>query len=148
MPTNMQIPIALVICALFVHAPAFGDARASADLSGANRGCVRMSVTAREIASQGKHTREQYRIRFENRCDSVRIVYWCADSPTGTPAMQSPCARTGTSIAVVAAPLYAVVKQLEFQWAFPHGTRIRYIDCSDSTYPTSDFRCRPAAAKN
>lgn len=148
MPTFMQISIPLFVCVLLASATILGEARASTGSPNAGQQCVDMTVTARDIASNGAYARQQYRIRFENRCDAVRIVYWCAKYPPKTPTTQSPCARTGTSNAIIASPLYEVVRQREFQWAFPEGTRIRYIDCSESTYPTSDFRCRPATAEN
>jgi hypothetical protein len=106
----------------------------------AARECMRLTVDASDIASFGDHGRQHYRIVFENRCDSVRIVYWCAEHPSKTLAA-APCTRNSGQQAGLAAPLYAVVRQREFQWTFPPGTRIRYVDCNESSYPTSDFRC-------
>ncbi len=84
-------------------------------------------------------------------CDSVRVVYWCAEHPSKTLTMNSVCAQrapngpavpaTPVAQAGIATPLYAVTRHREFQWTFPQGTRIRFIDCDDKTYPTSDFRC-------
>jgi hypothetical protein len=99
-----------------------------------------MTVAASAIASFGGQARQHYRIFFENMCDSVRVVYWCAEHPSKALTATSVCSpRTSTS--GIAAPLYAVNRKREFQWTFPEGTLIRYVDCNDSTYPTSDFRC-------
>jgi hypothetical protein len=121
---------------------------AAADLQPADRKspssaageCLRLTVAANDLASFGDHSRQHYRIVFENQCDTVRIVYWCAEHPSKTLAT-APCMRTTSQQAGIAAPLYAVVRQREFQWTFPPGTRIRYVDCSESSFPTSDFRC-------
>ena len=109
--------------------------------------CLRLNVAANDIASFGDHGRQHYRIVFENRCESVRIVYWCAEHPSKSLAAAPVCVRTNTQAGGIAAPLYAVVRQREFQWTFPPGTRIRYVDCSESNVPTSDFRCTPAGKR-
>lgn len=140
MQTITKYPLLLLVCVFLVHTAAFAGVRAADD-----SGCLRMTVSANDIASLGKQGRQQYRIRFENRCESVRIVYWCAESPSKTLEAGSVCMRNAGPQAGFAAPLYAVARQREFQWTFPPGTRIRYVDCSDKTYPTSDFRCRAAA---
>ncbi len=142
----MQLPITLLLCALLAHTAAFAGVPAAEASASTSRACVNMTVTANDIASFGDRGRQQYRIRFENRCDTVRIVYWCAENPSRTLTTNSPCVHASTSNAGIAAPLYAVVRQREFQWTFPPGTRIRFVDCSDSAYPTSDFRCRPAVS--
>lgn len=109
--------------------------------------CLRLTVAASDLASFGDRGRQHYRIVFENRCDSVRIVYWCAEHPSKSLAAAPVCVQTTTQQGGIAAPLYAVVRQREFQWTFPPGTRIRYVDCSDSALPTSDFRCTPAGKR-
>ncbi len=109
--------------------------------------CLRMTVAANDIASSGGQARQHYRIYFQNLCDSVRVVYWCAEHPSKTLTVNSVCSQRAAPQARIAAPLYAVIKQREFQWTFPQGTRIRFIDCDDSKYPTSDFRCSPSSAR-
>jgi|CXWL01.1.fsa_nt_gi hypothetical protein len=146
MLTIMRFPISLLFCCLLAQPAAFAGVRAAEDSANATRTCVAMTVSASDIASFGDRGRQQYRIRFENRCDTVRIVYWCAENPSKTLSTNSPCVQAGAP-GGIAAPLYAVVRQREFQWTFPPGTRIRYVDCSDSAYPTSDFRCRPAVSQ-
>ena len=116
--------------------------------------CLKMTVAANDIASFGGQIRQQYRIVFQNLCDTVRVVYWCAEHPSKTLTMNSVCSQRPpqspkpvpnqfSAPPGIAAPLYAVTKQREFQWTFPAGTLIRFVDCDDSTYPTSDFRCTP-----
>jgi hypothetical protein len=99
-----------------------------------------MTVDASTISGLGGQVRQHYRIFFQNLCSSVRVVYWCAEHPSKTLTATSVCSP-GSSASGIAAPLYAVNRQREFQWTFPQGTLIRYVDCNDSTYPTSDFRC-------
>lgn len=103
--------------------------------------CLRLTVAARDLASYGDQGRQHYRIVFENQCESTRVVYWCAEHPSKNLASAPVCMRTSNSPGGIAAPLYAVVRQREFQWTFPPGTKIRYVDCNDSSVPTSDFRC-------
>jgi len=115
--------------------------------------CLKMTVAADDIASFGGQVRQHYRIVFKNLCDSVRVVYWCAEHPSKTLTVNSVCSQRAlhqapaphqaASQAGIAAPLYAVTRQREFQWTFPQGTHIRFVDCDDATYPTSDFRCSP-----
>lgn len=64
-----------------------------------------------------------------------------------TALVAAPRAAENTSSSGIAAPLYAVTREREFQWTFPQGTRIRFVDCDDSKYPTSDFRCSPPGAR-
>ena len=109
--------------------------------------CLQMTVAASDIASHGGQARQNYKISFENLCDSVRVVYWCAEPPSKTLNAPPVCASQATTSSGFAAPLYAVVRQRQFQWTFPQGTRIRYVDCNDSSYPTIDFRCRPAGPR-
>lgn len=112
--------------------------------AGASGDCLTLKVAANDLASPGDHPRQHYRLLFENRCDTVRIVYWCAEHPSKAIALAPVCMRSNASPTQkggIAAPLYAVIRSREFQWTFPPGTRIRYVDCSDSSYPTSDFRC-------
>ncbi len=117
----------------------------------ASGSCLKMTVAANDIASYGGQVRQHYRIVFQNQCDTVRVVYWCAEHPSKTLTVNSVCSHRSPnqvqnqapSQAGIAAPLYAVTRQREFQWTFPQGTRIRFVDCDDSTYPTSDFRCSP-----
>jgi hypothetical protein len=103
--------------------------------------CLRLTVAAHDLASSSDQGRQHYRIVFENQCDSARIVYWCAEHPSKNLASAPVCMRTGNAQGGIAAPLYAVVRQREFQWTFPTGTKIRFVDCNDSSFPTSDFRC-------
>ena len=125
--------------------------------------CLKMTVAANDIASFGGQVRQHYRIVFKNLCDSVRVVYWCAEHPSKTLTVNSVCSQRSPNQpqepapsrapnqapiqapiqASIAAPLYAVSGQREFQWTFPQGTLIRFVDCDDSTYPTNDFRCSP-----
>jgi hypothetical protein len=142
MLTYARSPVFFFLLTLLVHTAAFAGVRASDTYEDTNSACLRMTVSANDIASFGNQGRQHYRIRFENRCDSLRIVYWCAESTSKTLSNASVCVRGASPQAGVAAPLYAVVRQREFQWTFPPGTRIRYVDCSDSAYPTSDFRCK------
>jgi hypothetical protein len=100
-----------------------------------------MTVAASDMPSPGGQLRQRYRIFFENQCESVRVVYWCAEHPSQSLTAASVCSPRPSAQGSIAAPLYAVVRKREFQWTFPQGTRIRYVDCNDSTYPTSDFRC-------
>lgn len=121
--------------------------------------CLKMTVAANDIASSGGQSRQHYRIVFQNLCDTVRVVYWCAEHPSKTLTVNAVCSQRAPSPAparvssppqsqaAIAAPLYAVSRQREFQWTFPQGTRIRFVDCDDSTYPTSDFRCSPAGPR-
>ena len=119
--------------------------------------CLKMTVAANDIASSGGQSRQHYRIVFQNLCDTVRVVYWCAEHPSKTLTVNAVCSQRAPSTqtarapspsqAGIAAPLYAVSRQREFQWTFPQGTRIRFVDCDDATYPTSDFRCSPAGPK-
>lgn len=132
----------LVSSFLFVSAAA-ADIQPS-NVTGGSGECLTLKVAANDLASPGDRPRQHYRLLFENRCDTVRIVYWCAEHPSKSIALAPVCMRTSASPnqkSGVAAPLYAVVRSREFQWTFPPGTRIRYVDCSDSSYPTSDFRC-------
>ncbi len=135
----------LFTLALLVSQVARADAQPSSRASGGD--CLRLNVASSDIASFGDHGRQHYRIVFENRCESVRIVYWCAEHPSKSLAAAPVCVRTNTQAGGIAAPLYAVVRQREFQWTFPPGTRIRYVDCSESNVPTSDFRCMPAGKR-
>ena len=128
---------------------------AAADIPNPGRAsgeCLRLTVSANDLASFGDQGRQHYLIVFENRCETVRIVYWCAEHPSKVIAMAPVCMRTSANApaiqpAGIAAPLYAVVRQREFQWTFPPGTRIRFVDCSDSSVPTSDFRCTTAGKR-
>ena len=103
--------------------------------------CLRMTVAASDMPSLGGQSRQRYRIFFENLCESVRVVYWCAEHPSQSLTATSVCSPRPSAQAGIAAPLYAVVRKREFQWTFPQGTRIRFVDCNDTTFPTSDFRC-------
>ncbi len=134
----LALPFLLIQTALAATPHAAGDAPASS--------CLRMTVAANDIASSGGQTRQHYRIYFQNLCDSVRVVYWCAEHPSKPLTVNSVCSRAAPK-AGIAAPLYAVIKQREFQWTFPQGTRIRLVDCDDSRYPTIDFRCSPPSAR-
>lgn len=104
-------------------------------------GCLKLSVSASDLANPGDHSRRRYRMVFENLCETTRVVYWCAEHPSVNLASAPVCVRAANSPGGIAAPLYTVERQREFQWTFPSGTRIRYVDCSESSLPTSDFRC-------
>jgi hypothetical protein len=135
----MRLSICLILLSLSVHAAASAAPEIIEQKMAGE--CLRMTIAASPIASFGGQARQHYRISFENFCDTSRVVYWCAEHPTKPLTATSVCsARTGGGFA---APLYAVNRQREFQWTFPLGTLIRYVDCNDSTYPTSDFRCAP-----
>lgn len=103
--------------------------------------CLRLTVTASDMPSLGGQSRQRYRIFFENQCESVRVVYWCAEHPSQSLTATSVCSPRPSAQANIAAPLYAVVRKREFQWTFPQSTRIRFVDCNDTTFPTSDLRC-------
>ena len=107
-----------------------------------------MTVAASDMPSPGGQLRQRYRIFFENQCESVRVVYWCAEHPSQSLTATSVCSPRPSAQAGIAAPLYAVVRKREFQWTFPQGTRIRFVDCNESTYPTSDFRCTSLGKQN
>ena len=139
----MRLSVCLVLLSLAVHAAA----SAAPEVIEQRRAgeCLRMTVAASPIASFGGQARQHYRIYFENLCESTRVVYWCAEHPTKPLTATSVCSpRTASG---VAAPLYAVNRQREFQWTFPLGTLIRYVDCNDSALPTSDLRCAPAGQR-
>ena len=144
MRTIMRLSLCLAVIALFVYTGAMADPRSGEARVGE---CLRMTVAADDIASFGGQVRQHYRIFFENLCDSVRVVYWCAEHPSKSLTMNSVCAQRTSAQAGIVAPLYAVIRQREFQWTFPPGTRIRFVDCADSTYPTSDFRCAPTSPR-
>ncbi len=144
MRTNMRLSICLVLWFLSIHvtavaAPKTGNQPRSGD-------CLRMTVDASTISSFGGQVRQHYRIYFENSCDTVRVVYWCAEHPSKQLTATSVCSAR-TAAAGLAAPLYAVNRQREFQWTFPEGTLIRYVDCNGSTFPTSDLRCATAGPR-
>jgi len=129
-------------CALcFAQALAANDAPNPAG----NADCLQMTVAASDGPGDGR--KQHLRIVFENRCESIRIVYWCAEHPSKTLVAGSVCSREASQRVGIAAPLYAVVRQREFQWSFPPGTRIRYVSCNESSYPTSDLRCTAPTSK-
>lgn len=133
---------------LLLARAAAAEVQPVASVPSSARECLRLTVASQDIASFGDRGRQHYRILFENRCESVRIVYWCAEHPSKALAAAPVCvAAAPTRQGGIAAPLYAVVRQREFQWTFPPGTRIRYVDCNESTFPTSDFRCAPAGKR-
>ena len=141
----MRFPLILVLLFLPILTALAATPHAEEDTS--TGPCLRMTVAANDIASSGGQARQHYRIYFQNLCDSVRVVYWCAEHPSRMLTVNSVCPQRAAPQAAIAAPLYAVIKQREFQWTFPQGTRIRFIDCDDSKYPTSDFRCSPPSAR-
>ena len=143
MRTLMRLSFCLLLVFLSFHAGAIAAPRSVDENPAA---CLRMTVAANDIASLGGQVRQHYRIFFENLCDTVRVVYWCAEHPSQPLTMSSVCSPRVTAQAGIAAPLYAVTRKREFQWTFPRGTQIRFVDCDDSAYPTSDLRCtRPGA---
>lgn len=136
----------LLLASVFVHSAAAGVGPNEAmspgvDGPGGGSECLRMTVAASDMPSLGGQSRQRYRIFFENQCESVRVVYWCAEHPSQSLTATSVCSPRPSAQAGIAAPLYAVVRKREFQWTFPQGTRIRFVDCNDTTFPTSDFRC-------
>ena len=145
----MRLSLCLLLALLFVRSAAAGvgpngASRADADGSGGvARGseCLRLTVAASDMPSLGGQLRQRYRIFFENLCESVRVVYWCAEHPSQSLTATSVCSPRPSAQAGIAAPLYAVVRKREFQWTFPQGTRIRFVDCNDATFPTNDLRC-------
>jgi len=149
MRAMLRMSISFLLFSLLSSPAAAADIPSPGRASGE---CLRLTVAANDLASFGDQGRQHYRIVFENRCDTVRIVYWCAEHPSKAIALAPVCMRTSvntsaTQQAGIAAPLYAVVRQREFQWTFPPGTRIRFVDCSDSSFPTSDFRCTTAGKR-
>jgi hypothetical protein len=155
MRTIMRLSLCLLVASFFVHSAAAGvgpngsSARSAKDAGAANAGeCLRMTVAASDIPSLGGQPRQHYRIFFENQCETVRVVYWCAEHPSRSLTATSVCSPRISSQAGIAAPLYAVVRKREFQWTFPQGTRIRFVDCNEATYPTSDFRCTSLSKQN
>lgn len=113
--------------------------------------CVLMSVSSAPVEATSSSGKRHYRIHFQNRCESQRVVYWCAIPPEGRPGgLQNgapACARETTRQPVTAAPLYAVHRQREFQWVLPEGTLIRYVDCPDASLPDTSLRCADPAAR-
>jgi hypothetical protein len=155
MRTNMRLSLCILVASFFVHSaaagvgPAGSPGKSAPDASGAVGGdCLRMTVAASDRPSLGGQQRQLYRIHFENQCENVRVVYWCAEHPSQSLTATSVCATRTSAQAAIATPLYAVVRRREFQWTFPQGTRIRFVDCNDSTYPTSDFRCTSPSRQN
>ncbi|MEO8202786.1 MAG: hypothetical protein ABI630_02905 [Betaproteobacteria bacterium] len=98
-----------------------------------------MTVSATNIATFSDRGRQHYRISFKNQCESVRVVYWCAEPASRASGVTAECVQAATP--AIAAPHYVVVRTREFQSIYPQGTRIRFVDCADSAFPTSDFRC-------
>ena len=156
MRSIMRLSLCLLIASLFVHSAAAGvgpngapngPAHSAEPAAGASA-CLRMTVAASDRPSLGGQSRQLYRIYFENQCESVRVVYWCAEHPSQSLTATSVCTPRPSAQAAIATPLYAVVRNREFQWTFPQGTRIRFVDCNDSTYPTSDFRCTSQRKRN
>lgn len=152
----IRLSLCLLLCfltaSLSIHSAAAGvgpDGALSKHVAGAGPtgsagvegDCLRMTVAASDMPSLGGQVRQHYRIFFENHCEAVRVVYWCAEHPSQSLTATSVCAPRPSPQAGIAAPLYAVVRKREFQWTFPQGTRIRFVDCNDSKFPTSDFRC-------
>lgn len=107
---------------------------------------MRMTISATNIATFSDRGRQHYRISFENQCENVRVVYWCAEPGSKASGINSECVQT-TARPAIAAPLYAVLRTREFQSTYPQGTRIRFVDCADSAFPTSDFRCSPGGQR-
>ncbi len=155
MPSNMRSSIFLSLLLLVFQAPLAAAPRAADNA--AMGSCLKMTVAANDIASFGEQVRQHYRIVFQNLCDTVRVVYWCAEHPSKTLTANSICSQRPPSQAqpqaqapgqpAVATPLFAVTKQREFQWTFPQGTRIRFVDCDNGTLPTSDLRCVPTGPR-
>ena len=152
MRTIMRLSLCLLVAFLFVHSAAAGVGPKHAHDAGVPGGggkggaggggeCLRMTVDASDMPSLGGQVRQRYRIYFENQCESVRVVYWCAEHPSQSLTAGSVCSPRTSMQTSIAAPLFAVARKREFQWTFPQGTRIRFVDCNDATFPTSDFRC-------
>lgn len=119
----------------------------SASTDPARRDCVSMSVTVAPLAGQTDTSKQHYRISFHNRCEKLRVVYWCAEHPSRPLAAAPVCAKVSVRQSVIASPLYAIDRQREFQWVLPEGTRIRYVDCNESRLPTSDLGCNDPAQR-
>jgi len=157
MPAIVRLSLCLLVASLLAHSAAAGVGpnttpngltQAAAQTAGSAGGCLRMTVAASDRPSLGGQNRQLYRIHFENQCESVRVVYWCAEHPSKSLTAASVCTPRPSAQAAMVAPLYAVVRNREFQWTFPQGTRIRFVDCNDTTYPTSDFRCAAPGRQN
>jgi len=159
MRTIMRLSLCLLVALLFIHSAAAGvgpngspnvmtQEAAGATSAARGRECLRMTVAASDRPSLGGQQRQLYHIFFENQCESVRVVYWCAEHPSQSLTATSVCSPRPSAQAGIAAPLYAVVRKREFQWTFPQGTHIRFVDCSELTYPTSDFRCASPGKQN
>lgn len=140
----------LAFVALFTSAAAAEidpAAPARAETASVSEGeCVSMTVTASappELRLEGK---QLFRITFHNRCAAQRVLYWCAEHPSRPLSALSVCAHEPQQ-AGIAAPLYALVRKREFQWTFPPGTRIHFVDCERSSLPTRDLRCSQAPPK-
>lgn len=113
--------------------------------SAAGAECLSMTVTTSQALRD--RNKRHFRIVFENRCESMRILYWCAEQRAQVGDAPQLCAGDETSRSAIASPLYAIEQRREFQWSFPVGTRIRFVACSDGTYPTTDLRCAVPPAK-
>ena len=145
MHSIMRLSFCLALLLLLFQTAIVAPPRAAENTSMGD--CLRMTINANDIAAIGGQPRQHYRISFQNLCETVRVVYWCAEHPSETLTVNSVCTQRAAAQAGVAAPLYAVGRQREFQWTFPQGTRIKFVDCDDSRYPTSDFRCSPPGAR-
>src|SRR6185503_7752953 len=98
--------------------------QAAAQTAASAVGCLRMTVAASDLPSLGVQNRQLYRIHFENQCEAVRVVYWCAEHPSKSLTAASVCTPRPSAQAAMVASLYAVVRNREFQWTFTQGTRI------------------------
>ena len=151
MPPVIRSPLTLSVLIVLVPALVSSLAAFSSEARSAPP-CVHMSVSSAPVEATTSNGRRHYRIQFQNRCETQRVVYWCAIPPEGRPGgLQSgapACARESTRQPVTAAPLYAVHRQREFQWVLPEGTLIRYVDCPDASLPDTSLRCADPSARS
>src|ERR1043165_2459396 len=99
MPPIMRLSLCLLVASLFVHTAAAGvgpitpnePPHAATEPAAGSSGCLRMTVAASDRPSLGGQNRQLYRIHFENQCESVRVVYWCAEHPSQSLTAASVC---------------------------------------------------------
>src|SRR5882672_8839757 len=99
MRTIMRSSLCLLVASIFVHSAAAGvgpnglqnKATHGTEPAGSSSECLRMTVAASDRPSLGGQSRQLYRIYFENQCESVRVVYWCAEHPSQSLTASSVC---------------------------------------------------------
>jgi len=133
----MRFPILLfsLLAVLFAET-ARAEALAPAGAAGH---CLSADVNALRPLDNGQVL---YRIVFLNRCESLRIFFWCAEhSATRLSATVACRSQRGFGSEL----RHAIRHRKEFQWSLPPGVRIRFQDCSDQEIPTAEFSCAPLA---